>query len=398
MNTMNTMKKNAVLDTLAKLLTKNIQTILEANQKDIDTCHNLDESMRDRLKINENKILGMIAAVNKTIESEDPEGRILYEYQHNDGMKIENKSVPFGKILIIYESRPDVTIEASVLAFKAGNKVLLKGGKEAKETNKILVDLWHQALSENDEDKDYIIYLDVDREQIQEIIKNNTHNIDLIIPRGGESLINFVKNNTDIPIIVSGRGNNFMYIDEESDFEMAIKIIINGKSRISVCNALDKVLINKNIRNLKEKISQLVDGLEKHKIVVLGDKQVYDKNNHINLVQNKDILAEEFLASKIFIGIVKDINEAIQIINEYSGGHSATIISSNDKTAKNFQNKVDCAAVYHNASTRFTDGGQFGFGAEIAISTQKLHFRGPIGLNQLVTNKWFISGDGQIRN
>lgn len=396
--TMDTMKKNAVLTTLAKLLVGNIPAIFEANQKDIETCDDIDESMFDRLKIDENKIPGMIASINETIKLEDPEGKILYEYNHTNGIKIKNKSVPFGKILIIYESRPDVTIEASILAFKAGNKVLLKGGKESKETNKILVDLWHQALSENGEDKDYIIYLDVDREQIQEIIKNNTHNVDLIIPRGGESLINFVKNNTDIPIIVSGRGNNFVYIDEESDFEMAIKIVIDGKSRISVCNALDKVLVNENIPNLKEKISQLVNELGKHKIEVLGDKPVYDKDNRINLVQDKDILAKEFLASKIFLSTVKNNDEAIQLINKYSGGHSAAIISSNKKNVENFQNKVDCAAVHHNSSIRFTDGSQFGFGAEIATSTQKLHFRGPIGINQLVTNKWFISGNGQTRN
>jgi len=342
-----------------------------------------------------NKIEGMLSSIKTTISLEDPENKILNSYKHENGMDIKNKSIAFGKILIIYESRPDVTIEASILAFKAGNKVILKGGKESIETNKYLISLWKKSLEENNIDIGYIEYLETNREETQNLIKNNTENVDLIIPRGGEGLINFVKNNTNIPIIVSGRGNNFAYIDNEVDFPMAINIIINGKSRISVCNALDKVLINKEIS--KERILKLIKALKENNIKVLGSKYIYNIDNGIELIDNEDILKEEFLSSKIFIDTAEDINEAINIINKYSGGHSSTIVSSNIENAKIFQNKVDCSAVYHNASTRFTDGGQFGFGAEIAISTQKLHSRGPIGLNQLVTNKWFIYGNGQIR-
>lgn len=380
------MKKDAVLATLSKLLIEKKEDILDANKRDIAACENIGESLLDRLKINENKILGMLGAVKKTQELHDPEGRILLTYQHENGMKIENRSVPFGKILIIYESRPDVTIEASVLAFKAGNKVLLKGGKESRETNKVLVSLWHEALLENGMSTDFVTYLDTSREETQNLIRNNTHNVDLIIPRGGEGLINFVKQNTDIPLIVSGRGNNFLYIDKESDFDMAIKIVINGKQRISVCNALDKVLIHKDLPDFSIKMEQLIKELKAHNIEGLQRKDVGD-----------EVLKEEFLSAKILLSEVENADEAIELINTYSGGHSATIISSNVQTAERFQAEVDCAAVYHNVSTRFTDGGQFGFGAEIAISTQKLHARGPIGLDQLVTNKWFISGNGQIR-
>ncbi len=394
---MDTTKKNNTLKTLAELLIKNKQNILDSNQQDISTCQDIDEAMFDRLKVDENKILGMISALNSATEFDDPEGKILDSHVHENGLKIENKTVPFGKILIIYESRPDVTIEATTTAFKAGNKVLLKGGKEARKTNMLLVKLWQDALSLNGLDKNYVTYLDLNREETQDMIKNNSYQVDLIIPRGGEGLINFVMNNTNIPIIVSGRGNNFLYVDEESDFDMAIKIILNGKQRLSVCNALDKVLINKDIPDIKVKVSKLTSKLKEDGIEVLGDKNIHILNEQIQEIQNESIFAEEFLSSKIFLSTVSNVDEAIQLINKYSGGHSASIITTNTQTAQKFQNDVDCAAVHHNSSIRFTDGSQFGFGTEIATSTQKLHFRGPIGINQLVINKWFIYGDGQTR-
>ncbi|MCB0284601.1 MAG: glutamate-5-semialdehyde dehydrogenase [Calditrichaeota bacterium] len=379
------MNKNSVLKTLAELLEKNKQQIIDANKLDIAGASDLDESLLDRLKVDEKKVTAMIDSVNQTIQLEDPENKILYMHQHPSGMKIENKTVPFGKIIIIYESRPDVTIEAAITAFKAGNRVLLKGGKEARQTNKFLVNLWHKALSEHGWNKDYVVYLDLNRQETQQLIKENSYRADLIIPRGGEGLINFVLQNSNIPVIVSGRGNNFLYVDKDSDLDMAIKIILNGKKRISVCNALDKVLVNQKIPNVESFISDLTTKLTENKIAL------------VNEPHNDTVMAEEFLAAKILLKKVNDIDEAIEMINRYSGGHSATIVTSNKERATKFLQEVDCAAVYHNASTRFTDGGQFGFGAEMAISTQKLHFRGPIALNQLVTNKWFIYGDGHIR-
>lgn len=379
------MNKNSVLKTLAELLLKNKQQIINANKQDIASAPDLDEALLDRLKVDEQKVLGMIEAVSQTIQLQDPEGRILYKHPHPNGMKIENKTVPFGKIIIIYESRPDVTIEAAITAFKAGNRVLLKGGKEAKQTNKFLVSLWHEALTAHGVTTDYVVYLDLNRAETQKLIKENTYRADLIIPRGGEGLINFVLQNSNIPVIVSGRGNNFLYVDKEADLDMAVKIILNGKARVSVCNALDKVLINKEIPLADVFISDLTNKLTENKIALVHEPG------------NDTVMYEEFLAPKILLKKVANTDEAINLINIYSGGHSATIITSDGKTADKFLNEVDCAAVYHNASTRFTDGGQFGFGAEMAISTQKLHFRGPIALNQLVTNKWFIYGDGHIR-
>lgn len=394
---MNITQKNNVLKTLASLLIKNKRGIIGANHLDVSANLNADKSIIDRLKVDENKILEMVSALNQAIKKDDPEGKILYSYRHKNGLKIENKTVPFGKILVIYESRPDVTIEAATAGFKAGNKVLLKGGKEARETNIFLTKLWQKALSVNKLEKNYITYLDLNREETQSLIKNSSRKIDLIISRGGPKLINFVAKNANVPVIISGRGNNFLYIDKESDFDMAVKIIINGKQKVNVCNALDKVLIHKDIPDIKLKILNLVDNLKNNKIKILGDKNVYSYSGQIQKVKEKTVFGEEFLSSKILLSLVKNSDEAINIINDYSGGHSASIITTNNQTAKKFQSDVDCAAVYHNASTRFTDGGQFGFGIEMAISTQKLHFRGPIGINQLVTNKWFICGHGQIR-
>ena len=395
---MNPAHKNKVLETLAQLIETNEQAILEANQLDLSVCSNIDESMLDRLKIDAKKIVGMVAALREAIKLEDPEGKILSRHNPENGLKIKNRTVPFGKILIIYESRPDVTIEAATVAFKAGNKVLLKGGKEARQTNLLFVKLWQEALSLNGLEKDHVTYLDLSREETQVLIKNNTHHVDLIIPRGGQGLIDFVRQNTSVPLIISGRGNNFLYVDKESDFEMANKIILDGKQRVSVCNALDKVLLHQDLPDLKSKIALLVEHLKAEGIEILGDKKCCELNNQIMKIKGETLYGEEFLSAKLLLGLVKNTDEAIGMINRHSGGHSASIITTNPEEAEKFQNEVDCAAVYHNASTRFTDGGQFGFGSEVAISTQKLHFRGPIGVDQLVTNKWFIYGQGQVRS
>lgn len=377
--------KNKVLTSLAALLKKNAGKIIEANRQDILACKYPDPALLDRLKVDEKKVKGMILALNMAAKLDDPEGKVLSTFRHKNGLMIVNKAVPFGRILIIYEARPDVTIEAAAMAFKAGNRILLKGGSEAKKTNILLTELWREALNMNGVDPDYVVYLDMNREETQNLIKNNTHDVDLIIPRGGRGLIDYVRKNTDIPVIISGRGNNFLYVDEDSDFEMAIRIILNGKSRLSVCNALDKVLIHKDLPDLESKLDALTKRLQENGIEVLTHA-------------SDEILKEEFLSAKMLVSLTDSVELAIETINHYSGGHSAVIVTGNRRLAERFQDEVDCAAVYHNASTRFTDGGQFGMGAEIAIGTQKLHARGPIGTSQLVTNKWFIDGNGQVRD
>ena len=388
---------NQVLRRLSELLKAHQFEIISENQKDLASCNQEDKALYDRLKVDENKITSMINCVEQALETENILGKTIYTYQHPKGMLIENRIVPFGKIFIIYESRPDVTIEAAVMAFKAGNKIVLKGGKESLRSNLILVKLWHKALTENGFSEDYVVYLDLNREEIQQAIAKNTYKADLIIPRGGDQLIDFVKKNSNIPVLISGRGNNFLYVDEEADFEMAKKIILNGKSRISVCNALDKVILNKNLPNLDEKLKDLVQFLQANQLDAFGYGEILNINPDLKKDENPELLKEEFLSEKMVILLANSLDEAIEIINENSGGHSATIITTNKSKAEKFQTEVDCGAVYHNASTRFTDGGEFGLSGEIAISTQKLHFRGPLGIHQLTTNKWFISGNGEIR-
>lgn len=389
--------KNNVLLGLADLLKRNKSEILRKNALDMDSFADMDESMKDRLKVDENKVDGMIRSLREVAEQEDPEGRILYDFTRSDGLRIVNRSVPFGTILIIYESRPDVTIEAAATAFKAGNRILLKGGKESFLTNTYLTELWQQSLSANGFDAYFVEYLNLSRNETQQLIRENTRNVDIIIPRGGDKLINFVTENSSVPVIVSGRGNNFMYVDDNCDTEIAARLIINGKKRISVCNALDKVLVNENLPELAEKISGFVSQLQGKGIEVWGDKKAASVCSRIQETNDEAVLFEEFMAPKIYFSLVGDMNKAVDMINRYSGGHSAVIVTQDESKADIFMQKVDCAAVYHNASTRFTDGGQFGVGGEIAISTQKLHFRGPLGTQELVTNKWFVYGDGQIR-
>lgn len=247
---LSTAQKDQVLKDLADLIASHQTDIIAANQLDLEKAGDLDPTLVDRLKVAEDKVAGMVSAIEEVIGLEDPQNKVLNHYDHPNGMVVENKVVPFGKILIIYESRPDVTIEAAISAFKAGNKILLKGGKEAKNSNLYLVKLWKEALEKNDVISDAVEYLDIDREATQKLLVENTHDLDLIIPRGGDGLINYIKNNTSVPVIISGRGNNFIYVHENADLDMALQLILNGKSRLSVCNAIDKVLFNKNISGL----------------------------------------------------------------------------------------------------------------------------------------------------
>jgi len=395
---MNTELKNNVLKSLARLLGENKQNIIQANNLDISTCPKDDLVIFDRLKVDETKVEKMIASVESVIDAPEPVGKIIYSKLRKDGLRIENRTVPFGTILIIYEARPDVSVEAAIIALKAGSRILLKGGKEARNTNLCLANLWQKALAENGADSDFVKYLDISREETQKLIEGDAEKFDVVIPRGGETLIEFVLKNSKAPVIVSGRGNNFAFVDAEADFETALEIVLNGKSRLSVCNALDKVLLDENLPDLEAKINRLVDALHGAGIEVFGDSSVHNVNPSVRLFGDVETWFEEFLAAKMVVAMVSNIDEAVEKINKYSGGHSAVIITDNAERAERFMQEADCAAVYHNASVRFTDGGEFGLGAEIAISTQKLHFRGPLGAEHLLTNKWFVFGDGHIRN
>ncbi len=390
-------KRNAVLTTMAVLLEQEREALKAINQQDLANYNGEDLAMEKRLLVDDAKIDGMILSLEQLAGQEDPVGVVRFDFTHDNGLKISNKTAAFGTILIIYESRPDVTVEAGGIAFKSGNKILLKGGKESLLSNQKIVSLWHQALSDNEVSKDWVEYLNYNRDETQAFLEKPTQRVDLIVPRGGEKLIEFTKKHATCPVIVSGRGNNFVYVNADADLEKAMAIIINGKtSNISVCNALDKVLIDTNLPNWEVFANALVAKLKEFKVTVLGDTNIA-KATQVPAIENDLIWHEEFLDYKIVIGTTDSDQEAIEKINKYCGGHSASIITKNDDIAQQFMDNVDSAAVYQNASTRFTDGGQFGLGGELAISTDKLHQRGPIGLQHLVTNKWYIYGDGQIR-
>ncbi|MFV5700783.1 glutamate-5-semialdehyde dehydrogenase [Flavobacterium sp. XS2P12] len=390
-------KRNAVLSRMAELLEQERANLKTINQQDLNNYSGDDLAMEKRLLVDDAKIDGMILSMQQLASQEDPIGVERFNFDHENGMRIINKTAAFGTIMIIYESRPDVTVEAGGIAFKSGNKILLKGGKESLQSNLKIVELWHQALKENNVATAWVEYLNYNREETQAFLEKPTQKVDLIVPRGGEKLIAFVKKHATCPVIISGRGNNFVYVNKEADLKKALDIIINGKtSNISVCNALDKVLIDTNLENWEAFAKKIITELQQKNVTVLGDESISRVAN-IPQIESDLIWYEEFLDYKIVIGTTNSDQEAINKINKYCGGHSASIITKNDAIAQEFMENVDTAAVYQNASTRFTDGGQFGLGGELAISTDKLHQRGPIGLQHLVTNKWYIYGNGQIR-
>jgi glutamate-5-semialdehyde dehydrogenase len=397
MNTLLSLEtRNNVLLSMATLLDTEREAIISINKKDINAYKGTDISMLDRLKVNNAKVDEMVIAAKHLASQEDPVGVERFSFKHENGMQVYNKTASFGTLLIIYESRPDVTVEAAGIAFKSGNKILLKGGKESLHSNLKITELWHKALKQHNASSDWVTYLQFNRIETQKFLEKPTQKVDLIVPRGGEKLIAFVKKHASCPVIISGRGNNFVFVHSEADLNIALAIIINGKSKISACNAVDKVLIDENLPNKKEFINTLIKKLNESKIQVLGDK-IISKKHGVQEISSNEVWYEEFLDYKIVLGEIASNEAVIEMINTYSGGHSSAIITKNDAEAHFFMENVDTAAVYHNASMRFTDGGQLGLGGELAISTDKLHQRGPIGLQHLVTNKWYVHGNGQIR-
>lgn len=383
------------------LLENNQEALLKANSMDLQSADPSDLTIYDRLKIDGKKTKAMVQSLEDTMDQPDPVGQDKYHYRHPQGMEIYNRTSPFGTILIIYESRPDVTIEAAALAFKAGNKILLKGGKEARNSNLVLVGLWQEALAQYGIDQSYIQYLDYSREQTLELLQSSAHQIDLVVPRGGDALIALVKKHSSAPVLVSGRGNNFIYVHAQADPAKAIEIILNSKlNKISVCNAADKVLIDLNLPDREQLTDKIIKTLHASRVEILADQSLSGRREELNIeiIADDTIWYEEFLAKKILFAEIENLDKAIEKINRYSGRHTAVIITEDIPSATRFMEEIDAASVIHNASSRYTDGGQFGLGAELAISTDKLHHRGPLGLNQLVTNKWFVYGNGQVRD
>ena len=395
---LNDVQKQGILNRLAEILTENTEQIITENQKDLVSMDSFDPKY-DRLKLTESRIKDLALSVREIAELPDPSGQIFLEKELDNGLKIKKIAVPMGVIGVIYEARPNVTVDVTALCLRSGNAIVLRGGSDAFDTNTFLVNLIHDVIREFGVDTNCITLLPPDRELVKELL-TATRYVDLIIPRGSESLIQFVRKHSLVPTIETGAGVCHTYVEASADLQEAADIVVNAKvSRPSVCNSLDTVVVDEAIAETF--LPMLYEGFLKWNVEVFADEishKILSKIGYPHLQKaNRDDFGREFLDYKCSVKVVSGINEAIIHINNYSSRHSEAIISKNQEFCDRFIQEIDAAAVYTNASTRFTDGGQFGLGAEIGISTQKLHARGPFALEKLVTEKWIITGDGQVR-
>lgn len=393
---MGTNEKNRVLSEISSLLRSHVTEIIGANKLDIETAraNGMSEAMIDRLTLTEQRIGGMADGVDKVISLPDPVGAVIGGSDLPNGLHVIKKRVPIGTIGIIFESRPNVTVDAATLCFKAGNTVILRGGSDAINSNKALVGLMRTALRNCGVNENAVqLVEDTSRAVANAMMKLNKY-IDLLIPRGGGGLIHAVIENATIPVIQTGEGNCHVYVDESADIDMAVNIINNAKTqRPSVCNAIENILVHeKAAPELFRKLDMLWQG----RVAIRGDEETA-KLVKVEKIADDTDYATEFLDYRLSSKVVKSLDEAIEHISRFGTKHSECIVTQSLRSAEIFQQRIDAAAVYVNASTRFTDGFEFGLGAEIGISTQKLHARGPMGLEALTTYKYLINGNGQIR-
>jgi glutamate-5-semialdehyde dehydrogenase len=397
LNTLSQEKKIAGLKAAAQALKSHMDKILQANSLDVENAkeNDMTDALIDRLRLTEARIEAMAEGLIDIAALEDPIGEVLSMKERPNGLLIGQKRVPMGVIGIIYESRPNVTADAFGLCFKTGNAVILRGGSDAIHSNTAIVDVIREALARTDITEDAIqLVMDTSRETAKQLMCLNNY-IDLLIPRGGAGLIKTVVENSTIPVIETGTGNCHVFVDETADFEMALNIIHNAKTqRLGVCNACESLVVHSRIKETF--IPALYKMLVENQVVIRGDEISREICPKIEAATEEDY-ATEYLDRMISLKVVGSIEEAIEHINKYNTGHSEAIITKDYNNSMKFLNEIDAAAVYVNASTRFTDGAEFGFGAEIGISTQKLHARGPMGLLALTTTKYIIFGSGQIR-
>ncbi|CAI3253119.1 glutamate-5-semialdehyde dehydrogenase [Enterococcus cecorum] len=395
---LSTKEKNQILNQMAEALKANTQKIIAANQKDLAKAddYGIKETMKDRLRLDEARIQEMANGIRQVATLPDPIGNVDKMWQNADELTIGAKRVPLGVVGMIYESRPNVTTDAASLCFKTGNAVILRGGKEAFYSNQLLVEIMQAVLAQNDIHPGAIQFVDdISREVVQEMMRLNDY-LDVLIPRGGAGLIQNVKNHATVPVIETGTGNNHVYIDKDANLEMAVKITMNAKTqRPSVCNAIETLLVHKDVAS--EVLPILEKELLAKNVEIRADQKALAYLTQASEATQAD-WETEFLDYILAIKVVDSLEEAISHINKYNTKHSEAIVTENYSAAQKFLNEVDAAAVYVNASTRFTDGFVFGFGAEIGISTQKLHARGPMGLDALTSIKYIIYGQGQVRN
>jgi len=390
--------KKAVLHNLSDRLKASKEAIIASNVLDLEKMDDADPK-KDRLKLTGGRIDDLASSLETIAELPNPSNQTLLERELENGLLITKKTVPLGVVGVIYESRPNVTVDVAALCIRSGNVCLLRGGSDAFHTNTMLVELIHQTLDEFNVDRNIVQLLPVDRRFIDELL-TATKYVDIIIPRGSQQLIDFVRNNAKVPVIETGAGVCHTYVESSADLKKAADIVVNAKvSRPSVCNALDTVLIDEKI--YKDFIKIIAPKLSDNQVEVYADPNSFEVLSNLQYpflkLAEKDDFGREFLDLKCSIRVVEDMEQALDHISYYSSKHSEAIVSENIENQVRFLNEVDAAAVYVNASTRFTDGGEFGLGAEIGISTQKLHARGPFALEKLVTEKWLIQGSGQIR-
>ena len=392
-------KRNSVLKQFSQYLRANSQSILNSNKKDISNAKSkkIKDSMIDRLKLNNKKIAQIRNSIKEIIKFKDPIGKTLSSWKRPNGLIIKRVSIPIGVIGVIYESRPNVTSDVSALCFKTGNVVILRGGSEAFHSNKILAKLFKRALKKKKCDENCVQFVEnTNRSHVDYLLSNMKNYIDVIIPRGGKSLVKKVLKKSSISIIGHYEGLCHVYVDREADLSMAIKVVKNSKMRnVSICGAAETLLIDKMC--LKTHCKPILDQLSKLGCKIIGDKIIKKFiSGKMKIATEKD-WKTEYLDKIISVKIVDGVNAAVEHINNFSSGHTESIITENNSTFQRFYNNIDSAIILQNASTQFADGGEFGFGGEVGISTNKLPPRGPVGLNRLVSYKYEVYGSGQTR-
>lgn len=400
----NTNFKNNLLNAIADSIENNAEFIEEANKQDLEKAqkNGMDAGKLDRLKFDEERIFQSAKSIRKIAQLQDPVGEVVRGYTLENGLRLSQVRVPIGVMGIIYEARPNVTVDVASLCIKSSNAVILRGGSAAERTNHATISVIKQVLKDFGVSGNLIESVDdLGRSGATSMMHAHGH-IDVLVPRGSANLIAAVVKESTVPVIETGAGNVHIYVDKTADFEKAIPIIVNAKTqRVGVCNAAEKLLVNQDIA--KDFLPRIASELAKHNVLIHADEKSYNIlfNSNINGLQlehaNDDDWNREYLSLQIGVKIVKDVEDAANHITKYSTGHTETIIAEDYLTINNFVSSVDSAVVMVNASTRFTDGGEFGFGAELGISTQKLHARGPMGLREMTTTKWIGYGDGQIR-
>lgn len=397
MSQVTTEQKNNALNAIADALEKNVDVIIAANKIDLTEGkeNGLNDGLLDRLMLNEERIKGIADGVRQVALLDDPCGKIISDYKKDNGLEIKKITVPIGVIGIIFEARPNVTVDAAALCLKSSNSVLLRGGKEAINSNTALSEIMRDAVESVGFPRDVIqLVHDVSRQSANDMMNMNEY-LDCLIPRGGKGLIKAVVNNSTVPVIETGSGNCHIFVDESADINMAAEIIFNAKTqRISVCNACESLVIHSKI--IDKALPVIAKKLKEKNVEIRGDERACTACSLVVPASEEDFYTE-YLDYIISVKTVDSLDEAIEHINRCSTGHSEAIITNNDENADKFLKCIDSSSVYVNASTRFTDGGEFGLGAEIGISTQKLHARGPMGLEQLTSTKYLIYGNGQVR-